>query len=117
MKFLIDAHLPAALCLALRSRGHGTIQTRELPGGNATADTEINRLSVEQSLIVISKDTDFYYSHVLHGKPFKLLLVRTGNLDRKSLVTLFERNLDEIIRLLTDNTLVELDYISVKAIV
>ena len=116
MRFLVDAYLPTALCAALRARGFDTLHTRELPAGNETPDTEINRLSIEQSWIVISKDTDFYYSHILHGKPFKLLLIRTGNLDRKSLVTLFERNLDQIIHLLAESTLVELDYSTVKAI-
>jgi predicted nuclease of predicted toxin-antitoxin system len=29
--------------------------------------------------VVVTKDTDFYHSHVLQRKPWKLLLVRTGN--------------------------------------
>jgi len=27
--------------------------------------------------VVVTKDTDFYYSHLLHGRPWKLVLVRT----------------------------------------
>ena len=30
--------------------------------------------------VVVTKDTDFYYSHLLHGRPWKLVLVCIGNL-------------------------------------
>jgi predicted nuclease of predicted toxin-antitoxin system len=109
VKFLFDAHLPYALCTLIRRRGLEAIHTRELPAGNATSDAAVSELSIREKWIVVSKDTDFYYLHLLHGKPFKLLLVRTGNLDRKSLVRLFEQHLDEVFVLLEKNTLVEID--------
>jgi predicted nuclease of predicted toxin-antitoxin system len=83
---------------------------------NATSDNAINDLSVRESRIVVSKDTDFYYSHLLHHKPFKLLLIRTGNLRAKDLKALFEQNLDAILQLLLNNTLVELDHRSAKVL-
>jgi predicted nuclease of predicted toxin-antitoxin system len=116
VKFLVDAHLPFALCSILRTRGHDAVHTRELPDQNATSDAAINDLSMAENRVVISKDTDFYYSHLLHGKPFKLLQVRTGNLGRRELVGLFERNLDELLNALETSTLVEMDRGSVRAV-
>ncbi|MEX1117925.1 MAG: DUF5615 family PIN-like protein [Terrimicrobiaceae bacterium] len=112
----MDAHLPLALCSILRSRGFDAVHTRELPNQNATSDTHINDISVSQNRIVISKDTDFYYSHLLHGKPFKLLQVRTGNLGKAELVSLFERNLSQILTALESNSLVEMDRQAIRAI-
>jgi predicted nuclease of predicted toxin-antitoxin system len=48
MKFLVDAHLPPALCACLREAGHDVVHTRDLPAGNATQDTVINELSLRE---------------------------------------------------------------------
>jgi predicted nuclease of predicted toxin-antitoxin system len=60
----------------------------------------------------LAKDTDFYYSHVLHQRPWKLLLVRTGNIRAQELKELFRCQLPVIIQSLETNSLVELDRIS-----
>lgn len=108
MKFLLDAHIPASIGRFLADAGHDVIHTGSLPAGNKTTDSEINELSCQERRIVISKDSDFYYSHVLHGKPWKLILVRTGNLNRKDLLGVFVSHLDEIREALSDFTLLEL---------
>jgi predicted nuclease of predicted toxin-antitoxin system len=66
--------------------------------------------------VVISKDTDFYYSHMLSQRPWKLLLVRTGNIRTRELQELFQRRLSVIIQALENNSLVELDRISVQVV-
>jgi hypothetical protein len=43
-----------------------TSGSAQLPAQNRTADPVINDLSVTDKRVVISKDTDFYYSHVLY---------------------------------------------------
>ncbi len=108
MKFIVDAHLPFGLCTLLRAAGHETIHTRQLPAQNRTTDDVINELSVKDRMVVVSKDTDFYYSHLLYQKPYKLLLVRTGNIGVRELKQVFESNLPEILRALEQNSLVEL---------
>lgn len=115
MKFIVDAHLPIALCEVLRKRGFDAVHTRELPEGNATSDQAISELSVQQQRVVISKDSDFYYSHLLQGRPARLILVRTGNIGKRQLVTLFETQLDVILRSLETGTLVEVHRTSVEA--
>jgi predicted nuclease of predicted toxin-antitoxin system len=91
MNFLVDAHLPPGLCAVLESAGHDAVHTRQLAAQNRTSDEAISELSAEERRVVVTKDTDFYHSHVLHGKPWKLLLVRTGNLRARDLKALFEK--------------------------
>lgn len=109
MKFLIDAHLPPGLRRVFEAAGHDAIHTLDLPGRNASKDGALNSVSMEEQRVVVSKDTDFYYSHLLHGRPWKLVLVRTGNLGLKETRLMFESHLPAIVTALQSNTLVELD--------
>lgn len=116
MKFVADAHLPPGLCALLRAAGHDAIPTRQLPAQNRTPDEAVNTLSLGEQRVVITKDSDFYHSHLLHGKPWKLPLVRTGNIRTRDLKGLFRRHLPEIIAALEENSLVELARQTVRVI-
>jgi predicted nuclease of predicted toxin-antitoxin system len=116
MRFLVDAHLPPGLCVTLQTAGHDAVHTRQLPAQNLTTDDAINTLSVQEQRVVITKDTDFYYSHLLRGEPWKLLLIRTGNIRTRDLTALLARHLPAIITALQHNSLVELDRQSVQVI-
>src|ERR1700722_4509805 len=108
MKFLVAAHLPRALCRLLKAAGHDARHTLELPAKNLTTDNAINLLSSKQKLVVISKDTDFYYSHLLRQEPYKLILVRIGNIGISDLSKIFARNLPAIEAALKKHSLIEL---------
>ena len=88
-RFLVDAHLPLRLARLLKERGHDAVHTSELPRGNATPDEEINALSLQEDRVVVTKDADFVQSLILHGKPYKLLLISTGNISNRALEDLF----------------------------
>jgi predicted nuclease of predicted toxin-antitoxin system len=109
VRFLVDAHLPPSLAAALSAAGHDAVHTRELPAQNRTRDGAINELSLSGRRVVISKDTDFFYSHILQGRPWKLLLVRTGNIGSGELCALFLRHLPAILDALETHSLVEID--------
>ena len=109
MKFLVDAQLPAGLCEVLKNAGHEALHTSQLPAQNRTTDQVINDLSQREEQVVISKDTDFYYSHVLSRKPWKLVLVRTGNIRTRELRSLLENHLPALLSALETHSLVELD--------
>lgn len=117
MKFLVDAHLPPGLCGLLQAAGHDARHTRQLPAKNLTTDQAINTLSAKEELVVISKDTDFYYTHLLRQEPYKLVLVRTGNIGIRELNELFARNLPLIEKALKKYSLVELDRSEVRVVV
>ncbi len=108
MKFIVDAHLPKSLAYSLREKGFDTIHTSELPDGNDTTDSEINRLSINESRIVISKDADFYDSFTAKNEPYKLLHVKTGNIKNNELIALFERNMELIIKHLDESSVVQI---------
>lgn len=116
MRFLVDAHLPRRFCSILVQRGHDALHTLDLPTGNRTKDLLINQLSVRDERVVISKDSDFFYSHVLHGRPWKLPLIKTGNISSQDFCALLERNLPEIETALETHTLVEIDRMTVTPV-
>ena len=109
MKFLLDAHLPPGLRRIFADAGYDAIHTLDLPERNLSKDGALNTVSLAEQRVVVTKDTDFYYSHLLQGRPWKLVLVRTGNLSLKATREMFEQHLPAIVTALESCTLVELD--------
>ena len=62
MKFIIDAHLPPALCTFFEELGYESIHTSELPIGNQTPDQAIIQLAMQENAVVVTKDTDFFHT-------------------------------------------------------
>lgn len=89
MNFLVDAQLPRRLTHRLRDAGHDALHTLDLPKGNRTTDAEINEISARESRVVITKDADFVNSFLTVRKPYKLLLISTGNIANADLEALF----------------------------
>lgn len=108
MKFIVDAQLPIALSYLLKHRGYDAIHTMELPDSNASSDELITSIAIQEDRVVITKDSDFLESYLINSQPKKLLLVKTGNIHNKSLISLFDSNLTLIVEMLTRNNLVEL---------
>lgn len=109
MRFLVDAQLPRSLAAFLRYKGFDVVHTSELPDGDKTTDAEINRLSLSEERIVISKDGDFYDSYTTKKEPYKFLHIRTGNISNAKLIELFDKNIGPIIRELGESDVVEID--------
>jgi predicted nuclease of predicted toxin-antitoxin system len=116
MKFLLDAHLPPSLRQVFAAAGHDALHTLDLPAQNKTRDGILNQVSVDEKRVVVTKDTDFYYSHLLHTRPWKLVLVRTGNLGLKDTRAMFASHLPEIIQALSSCTVVEINQKTVSII-
>jgi predicted nuclease of predicted toxin-antitoxin system len=108
MKFLIDAQLPRRLVYRLQEAGHEAIHTLDLPLGNRSPDRVINEISEREQRIVITKDADFVNSFTLYRKPYKLLLVSTGNIKNAELERLFLQNIQSIVEAFEDYNFVEL---------
>ena len=109
MRFLIDANLPYRLARVLKGKGFEILHTDDLPNKERTSDNELRRISIEQDYIVISKDSDFLDSHLIQGIPSKLLIVTTGNMVNKNLLSLFEKYFETIIKLFEIYNLIELN--------
>jgi len=101
MNFLVDAHLPRRLVLLLRDHGYDAVHTLDLAEGNRTTDSPINEISDIERRVVITKDADFVNSFLISKRPYKLLLVSTGNIANRELEEIFMKNLSAIVSALT----------------
>jgi len=109
MKFLIDAHLPPSLKQIFQEAGHEAIHTSDLVDKNLTRDGILNEISIQQERVVVTKDSDFYHSHLLQGRPWKLVFVKTGNMTLKATKEIFRNHLPAIGKALDTCSLVELE--------
>lgn len=98
LKFLVDANLPRRVCHWLRSYGFEALHTLDLPGGNDTDDLDLVRISREQNLVLITKDSDFETLFRTNNGPAGLLLISTGNLINRDLMALLERNRERLLQ-------------------
>ena len=109
MKFLIDAQLPRRLATQLKQAGLEATHTLELPDGNRTTDQALISLSLANQAVLVTKDSDFVESFLLKKEPWKLVLVSTGNIGNDELLSLFERNIKQIIERLGTYDFIELN--------
>lgn len=109
MKFLVDAQLPVRIARFLQSSGYDTLHTKDLPQENATPDSQINAVSIQENRIVITKDRDFLDSFLISNQPYKLLLVTTGNITNAELENLFRNNLPQIAELFNQHSFIEMN--------
>lgn len=82
--------------------------------GNCTKDSFINELSIKEQRAVITKDADFFYSYLTGKKPYKLVLVRLGNMKLADLKKYFESNSLRIIQLLQEHSFIILEKDKIK---
>ena len=108
MKFLVDAQLPRRFTAWLTAGGCDAVHTLDLPDGNRTTDEQINDLAALEQRVVVSKDADFVDSHLLRGRPAKLLLLSTGNISNRDLEALIGPLLPDIIREIGSNSFLEI---------
>ncbi len=97
MKFLVDAQMPRRIARWLQASGCDAIHTLDLPDANRTSDEEIIDFADREGRAVISKDADFVDSHLLRGRPAKLLLISTGNIANRELESLLVPLLPSIV--------------------
>lgn len=109
MNFLVDAQLPRQLAQRLRDLGHDVVHTLDLPLENRTPDSEIEEISLRENRVVITKDGDFVDSFILQGKPYKLLLISTGNIKNLDLENLFVQNIKQIVEAFEQFSFIEID--------
>lgn len=86
-----------------------SLHTSGLRLANRTPDTGINEISMREERIVVTKDADFVSSFTILGRPYKLLLVSTGNIKNTDLIALFDRNMEKIVEAFDEFAFVEID--------
>ncbi len=117
MKFIVDAQLPKSLARLLVSLGHDAIHTLDFPLKNATGDSYINEISMQQERIVISKESDFFNTFHAKKEPHKLIFLTVGNIRNSQLLALFSQNIHIIVRELTHSDVVEMNTTTIIALI
>lgn len=95
MKFLVDANLPPRLCAWLRSRHHEAEHVFDSNLLTAT-DTHIWERGRVESLVIFSKDVDFYDRALLYGAPPQVVHVAVGNCSNTGLFSVLASEWDDI---------------------
>jgi predicted nuclease of predicted toxin-antitoxin system len=113
MKFLIDAQLPRRLANQFQQAGLEATHTLELPDGNRTTDQTLISMSLENRSVLVTKDSDFVQSFLLKKEPWKLVLVSTGNIGNDELMSLFERNIKQVVEYLGVYDFIEINRSSI----
>ena len=98
MNFLVDAQLPRRMTAWLAAAGCNAIHSLDLPNANRSTDEQINEVADREQRVVITKDADFVDSHLLRGRPPKLLLISTGNISNRDLEALLVPLIPDIVR-------------------
>lgn len=112
---MIDAQLPEVLSDLICSLGHESIHTLHLEKKNNTTDSEISSICINESRILVTKDTDFKFSHTKHKVPQKLILVTTGNIKNEELLKIFRENMDSIIEHISTYDFAEINDVSIRS--
>jgi len=113
MKFLIDAQLPRRLAVRSRDTGHDAVHTLDLPLKNKTPDHIIEEISLRERRVVVTKDADFVNAFTLFRKPYKLLLVATGNINNTDLEKLFFDNIEQIVDAFERHRFIEINRLTI----
>ena len=92
----------------LTAAGCDAVHTLDLPDANRTTDEQIIDVADRAGRTVVTKDADFVDSHILRGRPAKLLLISTGNLSNRDLKALMVPIISAIIRELRTHSFLEL---------
>lgn len=98
MRFLVDAQLPRRMAGWLTTAGCDALHTLDLVDGNKTTDQVVAEQADRDQRVVITKDADFVDSHLLHGRPAKLLLISTGNITNLELESLIVPLIPDLLR-------------------
>lgn len=85
MRFLCDVHIPIRLSKRLAEAGHDSTHVNRLPDRWHTSDQEIARIADTEDRILITKDSDFRDSCIVHRTPRKLIKVNLGNIPQDML--------------------------------
>lgn len=84
------------------------MHTLDLPLGTRTSDAELNRLSLQEERVRVTKDADFVDSLFLAKGLYRVLLVSTGHITNNELLHRFLLRFQQIVEALQQSEFVEL---------
>ena len=88
MKLLLDANISWRLISALAEHFEECRHVDNIGLNVPAKDIEIWRYALDNDFIIVTHDEDFYHLMDIHGFPPKVVLLRTGNCNRKNIFSL-----------------------------
>ncbi|MDB5141483.1 MAG: hypothetical protein JWQ66_196 [Mucilaginibacter sp.] len=89
MDFLIDVHLPITLSKFLNNQEDcSSVHVNQILQKWHTPDADICKYADENSMVVVTKDTDFKNSHFINKTPKKVIRITLGNISNSDLMAL-----------------------------
>ena len=104
LRFIVDTQLPPSLAEFFRRRGFDAVHVVNYPKGALTSDKEIIDIAVEETRIIITKDSDFVDYYFLKGYPPAVLLLQLGNIKNIELFFILNSHIEQITFLFTNQT-------------
>jgi len=101
MMFLIDANLPKYISI-----WNSDDYLHVADFDESLSDTEVWNLAKEKNLIIVTKDSDFYFRILLNEPPPKVIYLRLGNMRINKLVSFLNANWDTIIKAISNAKMV-----------
>lgn len=114
MNFLVDAQLPRRMVAWFAAVGCNAVHTLDLVEANRTTDSQVTEVADREGRVVVTKDADFVDSHLLQGRPAKLLLISTGNISNRELEALLTPLIPDIVREFQSHSFLELSQAGVE---
>jgi len=105
--------LLAVLVTWLVAAGCNAVHALDLPEGNRTTDAQIIDLADHEKRVVVTKDADFVDSHLLAGRPAKLLLISTGNISNRAFEVFLAPLFPDIVREFRSHSFLEVDTVGI----
>ncbi len=96
-QFLCDVHISYKIAKFLETKGYKAIHINKILEGFNTTDAAISEYANENNYIVVTKDIDFKNSHIISGKPRKVLRITLGNISNQKLIAILDINLETIL--------------------
>ena len=113
-RYLIDENLPPDLVTIFLKHGLVASHVNDIVSNVPVKDSAIRKLTLQQQIVLITKDDDFVKSFVSRAVPDRLIFV-FGQFRRSDILSLFELHLDLIVAMSVQYNLVEVNRSAVKA--
>lgn len=111
MKFIVDENLPSNYLLWNNSSFRHVIKMEGI-----MSDSDIWQYALSNNLIILTKDTDFYYRYLSAQKSPKIVWFRVGNLRKKELHLFIESIWLKVEALLVKHTFIIADQNTLEAL-
>ena len=94
MNVLCDVHIALKVVRFFQSKNVKAMHVNDLPDSCYSSDKDICKFADQNNFVVVTKDSDFLDTYLVHQTPKSLIKINLGNVSTSELIAIFERHLD-----------------------